>query len=68
MGIAIDFGGTNVKNAYATSCQSRARDPSSTVWTWLNNNAAKFGIKQYQAESWHWDAMGGSTRCGGDGT
>ncbi len=61
MGIAIDFAGTNVKGG--TSCTSRATDPGSPVWKWLSDNAARFGYRQYAAESWHWDPLSGPTRC-----
>lgn len=61
MGLAIDFSGTNVKGG--TSCSSRATDWGSPVWKWLYYNAAKFGFRQYAAESWHWDPLTGSTRC-----
>ncbi len=64
MGLAIDFAGTNVKGG--GSCSSRARDPSSNVWQWLHDNADKYGYKQYSAESWHWDPMQVSNRCGPD--
>lgn len=63
MGIAIDFAGTNVKNSSARTCASRQTDPGSPVWTWLSNNALKFGFRQYSAESWHWDASTGASRC-----
>ncbi len=67
MGLAIDFAGTDVK-ADASSCTSgRATDPTSPVWRWLEKNAARFGYRQYMRESWHWDPMSGSSRCGGAG-
>lgn len=62
LGVAIDFAGT-----YATggrSCgQGRATDPDSEVWRFLNQQASAVGFRQYAAESWHWDALGGSSRC-----
>lgn len=63
MGIAIDFAGTSVKNSGATTCDRRQTDPGSPVWTWLSNNAIRFGFRQYSAESWHWDASTGASRC-----
>lgn len=63
MGIAIDFAGTSVKNSSATTCASRQTDPGSPVWNWLSNNAIRFGFRQYSAESWHWDASTGASRC-----
>ncbi|MFZ1484397.1 MAG: M15 family metallopeptidase [Candidatus Saccharimonadales bacterium] len=70
MGLAIDFQGTRIINTSAQNCSTRVIDPGSSVWTWLNNNTAAYGIKQYSAESWHWDPDPGGlgNRCGGDGT
>jgi hypothetical protein len=68
LGIAIDFTEPSSSNAAAQNCTTRVRDTSSAQWKWLNANAAKFGIKQYSAESWHWDAMVATNRCGGDGS
>jgi hypothetical protein len=68
MGIAIDFIGPSSSDSSAQSCSTRVRDTSNATWQWLNKNAAQFGIRQYSAESWHWDAMVASNRCGGDGT
>lgn len=69
LGLAIDIADAGgVRNIGATTCAQRARAPSSTVWTWMNNNAAKFGFKQFTAESWHWDPMPVSYNCGGDGS
>jgi hypothetical protein len=66
MGIAIDFAVPHVTGG--STCSSRATNTGNAMWTWLNNNAAKYGIHQYAHESWHWDALADSTRCGGDGT
>jgi len=70
MGLAIDISGTGVMGHDSASCKNRAIDPGSKVWTWLNNNAAAQGIKQYTKESWHWDPdpTKSGNRCGGDGT
>jgi hypothetical protein len=68
MGIAIDFSEPSVRDSSAQNCTTRVRDNSSAQWRWLNNNAAKFGFKQYSAESWHWDALVSANRCGGDGS
>lgn len=68
MGLAIDFTGPTTTNYAAQSCSDRARDPTDRTWAWLENNAAQFGIKQYMAESWHWDTIATNSRCGGDGT
>ena len=62
LGVAIDFAGT-----YATGgkncAQERATDPDSRVWRFLNQQASAVGLHQYSAESWHWDALGGPSRC-----
>jgi hypothetical protein len=64
LGVAIDFIGTHKpKPSASTSCTNRVTDSGSPVWTWLSENANKFGIKQYSAESWHWDVMAMSNRC-----
>lgn len=59
LGIAMDFSGAgNVKTeceSNPTALRARANTP---VWNWLQGNASKYGIKQYCAESWHWDASG----------
>ncbi len=68
MGVAVDFAEPDNLNVSAQSCTTRVRDTSSAQWKWLNNNAARFGFRQYTAESWHWDAMVMSNRCGGDGS
>ena len=63
LGVAIDFAGTNVKMSDANCTTRRATDSASTTWTWLKNNAATYGYRQYAAESWHWDPMVSSSRC-----
>lgn len=70
MGLAIDFHGTRIIKTSAQSCSTRVMDLGSTTWKWLNNNTAAYGIKQYSAESWHWDPDPGGigNRCGGDGS
>ncbi len=62
LGVAIDFAGTRV--TAAGSCERRAEDPTSRVWTFLHRHAGRFGFRQYAAESWHWDALPGPGRCG----
>ncbi|MEO6513575.1 MAG: M15 family metallopeptidase [Candidatus Saccharimonadales bacterium] len=66
MGIAIDFALFHTKGG--TDCSARGTSVNDPMWQWLNKNAAKYGIRQYAHESWHWDALADSTRCGGDGT
>jgi D-alanyl-D-alanine carboxypeptidase len=64
MGLAIDFVGPDVQTTGAVSCAAgRAKDPGNATWVYLENNARRFGFKQYVRESWHWDTMGGSARC-----
>ena len=61
LGIAIDFEQPSVTGG--KTCATRASEPSSAVWTFLNETALGFGLKQYSAEAWHWDAYGGKDRC-----
>jgi len=63
LGVAIDFGGTDITGSSDSSCSVRATDPGSPVWNWLKNNALQFGFKQYTYESWHWDPMNTASRC-----
>lgn len=61
-GAAVDFTGTSV--AGKDVCDStRAKDPKSRVWRFLNSDALRFGFRQYAPESWHWDVMSGADRC-----
>lgn len=61
-GTAIDFAVTGPTKSSA-SCSKRATSWNSETWRWLYRNARSYGYRQYAAESWHWDTMGGSTRC-----
>jgi hypothetical protein len=57
LGIAIDFADTGSVTANCSSNPVGLRASANTkTWRWLHENASKFGIKQYCAESWHWDA------------
>lgn len=48
MGVAVDFG-----------TQSHQLISNGDQWfNWLSSNAAKFGIKNYPAEAWHWSPDG----------
>lgn len=61
-GAAVDFTGTSVSGKDV--CDStRAKDPKSRVWRFLNSDALRFGFRQYAPESWHWDVMSGADRC-----
>ncbi|UMG91846.1 D-alanyl-D-alanine carboxypeptidase family protein [Nocardioides sp. TF02-7] len=62
LGVAVDFSGTRVTGG--RSCDRRAEDPASRVWRFLRRHAARFGFRQYAAESWHWDALSAPGRCG----
>lgn len=65
MGLALDFQEPS-NRAKTSSCTGRATEPGSRVWSWLEANARRYGgLQQYAAEAWHWDPLGGSTRCGG---
>lgn len=61
LGIAIDFEEPSVTGG--KTCATRASEPSSKVWSFLNKTALDFGLKQYAPEAWHWDAYGGKDRC-----
>ncbi|TQL69741.1 D-alanyl-D-alanine carboxypeptidase-like protein [Nocardioides albertanoniae] len=61
LGIAIDFEEPSVTGG--KTCATRASQPSSAVWRFLNKVALDFGLKQYAPEAWHWDAYGGKDRC-----
>lgn len=64
-GWAIDFndmGDFTPAGSY-TSCSGRMTWDS-PQWRWMKQNAESFGIKQYSAESWHWDFLPMSNRCG----
>lgn len=61
LGIAIDFEQPSATGG--KTCATRASEPASAVWRFLNKNALDFGLKQYSAEAWHWDAYGGKDRC-----
>jgi hypothetical protein len=61
LGIAIDFEEPSVTGG--KTCATRASEPSSEVWSFLNRTALAFGLKQYSVEAWHWDAYGGKDRC-----
>ncbi len=61
LGIAIDFEQPSATGG--KTCATRASEPASAVWRFLNKNALNFGLKQYSAEAWHWDAYGGKDRC-----
>lgn len=63
-GWAIDFKNMSRTGSSTTSCSGRARLPSSPQWTWMLNNAERYGIKQYTYEAWHWDPMPLENRCG----
>ena len=67
MGLAIDFDIRAVKGD-TNSCVGRAEAVGDKMWDWLNDNAAKFGIRQYANESWHWETSVKPTDCGGDGS
>lgn len=64
-GLAIDFGemGGFTPTGSSTSCSGRMTWDSKE-YKWMRANAEEFGIKQYSAESWHWDPMQTENRCG----
>ncbi|GEM_PF-6335448 len=52
LGAAIDFAGSKVSG----TCARPASAATVASWTMINRNAARFGIHQYEPESWHWEA------------
>lgn len=64
-GLAIDFGemGGFTATGSSTSCSGRMTW-GSKEYKWMRANSEPFGIKQYSAESWHWDPMQTDNRCG----
>ncbi len=63
-GVAIDFKGQMNSSLAGDTCESRGRLPGNKYWEWMNVNSVKYGIKQYSAEAWHWDALPAANRCG----
>lgn len=59
-GTAIDF--ANMGGKGGKTCASRATN-SGAGYKWLVANAGKYGLKQYSAEAWHWDALPAANRC-----
>ena len=64
LGVAIDFAQMSAKGTSTSSCSGRAKEPGNPAWDWLYRNAQKYGFKQYSYESWHWDALNMTNRCG----
>ncbi len=61
-GYAVDM--ANMSGTGGSTCASRARLPNNKGWKWMDDNAPKFGIKQYSLEAWHWDSGPTDSRCG----
>lgn len=62
MGLALDFHGTAATGTGSCN-KGRATDPDSTVWRFLNQHADRYGLRQYAAESWHWESANLPTAC-----
>lgn len=62
MGLALDFRGTGVTGTRSCA-KARATDPGSRVWRFLNQHADRYGLRQYAAESWHWESSHLPTAC-----
>lgn len=64
-GWAIDFNnmGGFSPTGDSRSCSGRMTY-SSKEWKWMREHSEDFGIKQYSAESWHWDFIPSDNRCG----
>lgn len=65
--VAIDFSGMGDKNTSFVSnanCETRRSVWDSDAYRWLAENAYPLvGLKQYAAESWHFDALDNESRC-----
>ncbi len=61
-GVALDFANMESGSGRPQECAARAT-ATSAQYTWMRNNAARFGFKQYAAEAWHWDALQAGNRC-----
>ncbi len=64
-GTAIDFSDMGFEDGASGSrgdCSDRNTDDSSG-WTWMFENAERFGYSQLSFESWHWDPATGSNKC-----
>lgn len=62
MGLALDFRGTTATGTRSCT-KGRATDPGSPVWRFLNQYADRNGLRQYAAESWHWESAHLPTSC-----
>lgn len=62
MGLALDFRGTGATGTRSCA-KARATDPESRVWRFLNQHADRHGLRQYAAESWHWESAHLPTAC-----
>ncbi len=62
MGLALDFRGTGATGTRSCT-KARATDPGSRVWRFLNRHAERHGLRQYAAESWHWESSHLPTAC-----
>ncbi len=65
LGAAIDYTmSPHSPNSGATCTNGRDTMTSNALWNFLNRNAARFGIRQYATEAWHWETTAASsTRC-----
>jgi hypothetical protein len=59
-GVALDL--VNMSARGGDTCASRAT-ADTAEYRWMRANAAGFGLKQYSAEAWHWDALPAASRC-----
>lgn len=60
LGVAIDFYINNLVNT-SDQCiyvSGRCTAQGFSDWEWLNSNAAKYNIKPYVNEFWHWSTTG----------
>ena len=55
-GVALDF---EYNNENCVHSRGTLTCPKSPYWTWLSQNASKFGFKNGVDEWWHWSPTGG---------
>lgn len=64
LGAAIDYSMSHSPNSGATCSSGRDTNTSDALWSFLYRNAARFGVRQYAVESWHWETNpASSSRC-----
>lgn len=59
LGVAVDFshGGRGGNSGNCINIGGKCTLKGDKTWEWLDNNARRFGLKQYSAEFWHWSPL-----------